>query len=164
MSYLSSYGWSNLGHPLARFNSSIFFVPMLLIEPAPTQIVLFCVRICMQTICILCAINVIGVHVVCIVCAACVHAACATCVHLVCTLPFAEQRYKDPMHCNEHGNEHSNSMLTVKCQPSIVQRQHPQGQHGGGGGGDPAGARPGRDRYALSVHRCCIAKCFARFT
>ncbi len=26
-----------------------------------------------------------------------------------------------------HGNEHGNSMLTVKCQPSIVQRQH-QGQ------------------------------------
>jgi hypothetical protein len=47
-------------------------------------------------------------------------------------------------------------------QPSIVRRQHPQGQHGGGGG-DPAGARPGRDRYALRVHRCWIARCFARF-
>jgi hypothetical protein len=47
-------------------------------------------------------------------------------------------------------------------QPSIVRRQHPQGQHGGGGG-DPTGARPGRDRYALRVHRCCIARCCARF-
>ncbi len=35
---------------------------------------------------------------------------CAACVHLVRTLPFAEQRYTDPMHDNEHGN-----MLTVKC-------------------------------------------------
>ena len=47
-------------------------------------------------------------------------------------------------------------------QPRIVRRQHPQGQHGGGGG-DPAGTRPGRDRYALRVHRCWIARCFARF-
>jgi hypothetical protein len=47
-------------------------------------------------------------------------------------------------------------------QPSIVWRQHPQGQHGGGGG-DRAGARPGRDRYALRVPRCWIAPCVARF-
>ena len=31
------------------------------------------------------------------------------------------------------------------------------------GGGDRAGARPGRDRYALRVPRCWIARCFARF-
>ncbi len=49
-------------------------------------------------------------------------------------------------------------------QPSILRRQHPKGQHGGGGG-DRAGARPGlgRDRYALRLHRCWIARCFARF-
>ncbi len=55
-------------------------------------------------------INVIGVHVGCIVCAAC--------VHQVSMLPFAEQCYKDPM----HGNEHCNSMLTVKC--SVIKLQN----------------------------------------
>ncbi len=41
----------------------------------------------------------------------------ALCVHHVCIKsarclsPFAEQGYKDPM----QGNEHCNSMLTVKC-------------------------------------------------
>ncbi len=37
-------------------------------------------------------------------------------------------------------------------QPSIVRRQHPQGQHGGGGG-DPAGARPGK----TGMQCVCIA-------
>jgi hypothetical protein len=109
-----------------------FFVPKVLIEPAHTNSI------------ILCAFNRISVHTVCILCAinvigvhvVCI--VCAACVHKVRTLPFADQ------------------------QPSIVQRQHPQGQHGGGGG-DPAGARPGRDRYALRVHRWWIARCFARF-
>ena len=35
-------------------------------------------------------------------------------------------------------------------QPIIVRLKHPQGQHGGGGG-NRAGARPGRNRFALRV-------------
>jgi hypothetical protein len=112
MSYLSMYGWSNLGHSLCTINSSIFLCAKDLIEQAHTKSFIFCAfnRISVHTVCILCVINVIGVHVVCIVCAACVHTAR--------TLPFADQ------------------------QPSIVQMQHPQGHHGGGGG-DPACSRPG---------------------
>ena len=39
-------------------------------------------------------------------------------------------------------------------QPGLGRRQHPQGQHGGGGGGR-AGARPGPIRYALDVSASC---------
>jgi hypothetical protein len=48
--------------------------------------------------------------------------------------------------CQDQGEEDQ--------QPGIVWRQHPQGQHGGGGG-SRAGARPGRNRYALCVFASC---------
>jgi hypothetical protein len=60
---------------LLRNSTLQFFgVPKVLIEPTHTNSFILCAlnRISMHTVCILCAINVIGVHVVCIVCAACV--------------------------------------------------------------------------------------------